>query len=51
MDGEWELTERSFLSDDLQQFCTDFPIYLLKKSQDSLAVIGIQEAGKKNLKL
>ncbi|CAH3174316.1 unnamed protein product [Porites evermanni] len=54
IDSTWmvneELTERSFLSDDLQQFCTDFPIYLLKKSQDSLAVIGIQ-AGKKNLKL
>ena len=49
-DSTWilngELTERSFLSDDLQQFCTDFPIYLLKKAQNSLAIIGIQEEGK-----
>lgn len=48
IDSTWmvngELTERSFLSDDLQQFCTDFPIYLLKESRNSLAVIGIQEA-------
>ena len=49
-DSTWilngELTERSFLSDDLQQFCTDFPIYVLKKAQNSLAIKGIQEAGK-----
>ncbi|CAH3119376.1 unnamed protein product, partial [Porites lobata] len=48
IDSTWmvngELSERSFLSDDLQQFCTDFPIYLLKESRNSLAVIGIQEA-------
>ena len=54
IDSTWiltgELTERSSLSDDLQQFCNDFPIYLMKKTQNSLAVTGIQEAGK-NLRL
>ncbi|CAH3119378.1 unnamed protein product, partial [Porites lobata] len=50
IDSTWilngELTERSFLSDDLQQYCTEFPIYLVKKAQNSLAVKGVQEAGK-----
>lgn len=37
-----ELNERSFLSDDLQQFCAEYPIYLVKKAQDSLATTRIE---------
>jgi len=42
-----QVTERSFLSDDLQQFCAGYPIYLVKKAQDSLAAARIETGGKR----
>jgi len=37
-----ELTDRSALSDELSDFCAQYPIYHVKKAQESLEVIGIQ---------
>ena len=49
MDSTWivhgEVNERSFLSDDLQKFCANYPIYLVKKAQDSLVATRIQTGG------
>jgi len=40
-----ELTDRSALSDELSDFCAQYPIYHVKKTQESLEVIGIQTKG------
>ena len=41
-----ELTDRSALSDELADFCAQYPIYHVKKAQESLEVTGIQTEGK-----
>ena len=43
---EGELTDRSALSDELADFCAQYPIYHVKKAQESLEVAGIQTEGK-----
>ena len=40
-----ELTDRSALSDELADFCAQYPIYHVKKAQESLEVTGIQTQG------
>jgi len=40
-----ELTDRSALSDELAEFCAQYPIYLVKKARESLEVTGIQTEG------
>lgn len=40
-----ELTDRSALSDELADFCAQYPIYHVKKAPDSLEVVGIQREG------
>ena len=40
-----ELTDRSALSDELADFCAQYPIYHVKKALESLEVTGIQAEG------
>ena len=40
-----ELTDRSALSDELANFCAQYPIYHVKKALESLEVTGIQAEG------
>ena len=40
-----ELTDRSALSDELADFCAQYPIYDMEKAQESLEVTGIQTQG------
>lgn len=40
-----ELTDRSALSDELANFCAQYPIYHVKEAQGSLEVTGIQTGG------
>ena len=42
---EGELTDRSALSDKLSDFCAQYPIYHVKKAQESLEVTEIQTEG------
>ena len=42
---EGELTDRSALSDELSDFCAQYPIYHVKKAQESLEVTGIHTEG------
>ena len=37
-----ELTDRSALSDELADFCAQYPIYHVTKARESLEVTGIQ---------
>ena len=41
-----ELTDRSALSDELAEFCAQYPIYHVEKTEESLEVTGIQTEGK-----
>ena len=41
-----ELTDRSALSDELADFCAQYPIYHVKQAEESLEVTGIQTEGK-----
>ena len=49
MDTTWiidgELTDRSVLSDELADFCAQYPIYRVKEARESLEVTGIQTEG------
>ena len=40
-----ELTDRSGLSDELADFCARYPIFHVKKAQESLEVTGIETKG------
>ena len=40
-----ELTDRSVLSDEVADFCAQYPIYHVKKAHESLEVTGIQTEG------
>ena len=40
-----ELTDRSALSDELADFCDQYPIFHVKKAQESLKVTGIETKG------
>ena len=40
-----ELTDRSALSDELADFCAQYPIYHVKRAKESLEVTGIQTEG------
>ena len=40
-----ELTDRSALSNELADFCAQYPIYHVKKAQESLEVTGIHTEG------
>ena len=42
---EGELTDRSALSDELADFCAQYPIYLVKEAQETLQVTGIRTEG------
>ena len=42
---EGELKDRSALSDELADFCAQYPIYQVKEAQESLEVTGIQTQG------
>ena len=39
---EGELTDRSALSDELADFCAQYPIYHVKEAQETLQVTGIR---------
>ena len=43
VDGE--LTDRSALSDELADFCAQYPLYHVKEAKESLEVTGIQTGG------
>ena len=43
VDGE--LTDRSALSDELAEFCAQYPIYHVKEAHETLEVTGIQTEG------
>ena len=43
--AEGELTDRSALSEELADFCAQYPIYRVKEAQESLEVTGIQTEG------
>jgi len=40
-----ELSDRSALSDELADFCSQYPIYHVKRARESLEVTGIQTEG------
>ena len=40
-----EVTDRSALSDELADFCAQYPIYRVKEAKESLEVTGIQTGG------
>ena len=42
---EGELKDRSALSDELLDFCAQYPIYRVKEAEESLEVTGIQTQG------
>ena len=42
-----KMTDRSVLSDELANFCSKYPIYNVKKMDDSLTATRIQTAGEK----
>ena len=42
---EGELTDRSALSDELADFCAQYPIYHVKEAQETLQVTGIRTEG------
>ena len=48
-DSTWtvngELADRSELSDESADFCAQYPIYQVKKAQESLEVTGVQTQG------
>ncbi len=43
IDGE--VTDRSVLSDELADFCSDYPIYRVREAQETLKVTGSQTEG------
>ena len=43
-----EMTDRSVLSDELANFCSKYPIYNVKRMDDSLTATRIQTAGEKH---
>ena len=49
VDTSWivngELTDRFALSDELADFCAQYPIYQVKKAHESLEVTGVQTEG------
>ena len=52
IDNKWipssELTDRSVLSDELANFCAKYPIYYVKKLEDSLTSMRIQTGGERH---
>ena len=42
---EGELTDRSVLSDELADFCAQYPIYHVQEAQETLEVTGIRTEG------
>ena len=45
---ETEMTDRSVLSDELANFCSEYPIYNVKNMDDSLTTTRIQTGGEKH---
>ena len=45
-----EIIDRSVLSDELVNFCAKYPIYNVKKMEDTRKPITIQTGGKKHIK-
>ena len=43
--AEGELTDRSALSDELADFCAQYPIYHMKESQNTLEVTEVRNEG------
>ncbi len=50
IDNKWtvvsEVTDRSVLTDELANFCAKYPIYYVKKLEDSMTASKIQTGGK-----
>ena len=45
-----EVTDRSVLSDELANFCAKYPIYNVKKMEDTLKTTRIQTDGERHIK-
>ena len=45
-----EVTDRSVLSDELANFCAKYPIYNVKKMEDTRKTTRIQTGGKRHIK-
>jgi len=45
-----EVTDRSVLSDELANFCAKYPIYNVKKMEDTLKTARIQTGGERHIK-
>ena len=52
--GQWavgsEVTDRSVLSDELANFCAKYPIYNVKKMENTLKTTRIQTGGERHIK-
>lgn len=46
-----EVTDRSVLSDELANFCAEYPIYYVEKMKDSMTTTRIQKDGERHFKI